>query len=545
MKLTLSMSAWPDNSRARALWWLLLAAAAAGCAEQELTVHRVMVDIPAPAPAANSKSGKATPQIYNRARFLRYRAEADPGKVRAIVICVPGAPAGAMAFDELARRLVRLSEGAVEVWAIDRRANLLEDLTGMQHAERQRDPDLAWRYYDDNLQVDGKRYAGRPTGLDYMSEWGLATAVADLKAVVDLVPATSRARAVVLLGHSFGASMVQAYTIWDRAGATTASEELAGLVLMDGGFTKYKTPMSEAYYLKKGSGTTPGLEDIRAGKGVYLGYYGFGLEAFMAVEVTGMRAWLDPGKLVQDSHVKRYLSLLFLKEPPPMTAAAVMGFTVDDGSSLLPAMRASCGKPDGPVETFTSALSQEPRVRPSSTTHKYRWLNHDQVTPKEKTPISVLARVAHEGPTNRLEWYFPSRLLIDTFAVSNQPIAAGSWQDLLGIKATQAASMEAPVLAVNAGKGTVPDGVARHRHFWEAISAKVGAGRPRAGARRADHDLKTGGFSFLDLPSYAHDDLVHAATAEADRDLYRPLLDWVLSNTSGEHTVPRVAETGR
>ena len=519
---------------------VLLAALLAGtlaCGDDPQTedpgILRELVVLDAPAPPPNPDTGAATPARFNKVRFLRYRAGKD-AEVQAVVICIPGVPAGAMAYDELARRLVQLSDGKVEVWAVDRRANLLEDLRGMQAAEEAGDPDLAWRYYDGDLAIDGSKYQGLPVGTDYMSEWGLASAVADLRAVIARVPAGERRKSVVLVGHSFGASLAQAYSAWDTGGSSAATE-LAGVVLMDGGLQIYDQP-SENGYLKQGIDVARGLSDLRAGNSVYMDYYGFGVEAFLTVEITAMRAFLTPRKVARDAHVERLATILFLKTPPPMTAAAAVGFTVDDASSPLKGMRASCGAARGPLETYTSPLTKEQRVRPADSTRVYDWLDYDEVDPPELTSIRTLSRVSFEGPTNRLEWFFPSRLLLDIAAVSKLKLTPKSWQWRHGLQATGAGQMDAPVLTVMAGKGLVPRAKSHH-WYRDLLAPRVGQGRPRAGAARSSADLRSGGFAELSLARYAHDDLLHATARSADQEIYRPLLEWILSNTTGKRTI--------
>ena len=66
-----------------------------------------------------------------------------------------------------------------------------------------------------------------------MSEWGLATTISDLQAVLGLVPAAGRKVARGLIGHSLGASIVEEYAAWDFTGRP-GYEDLAGLVLIDG-----------------------------------------------------------------------------------------------------------------------------------------------------------------------------------------------------------------------------------------------------------------------------------------------------------------------
>lgn len=516
-----------------------ITAAIATSGQLEPGVWRELVTIDAPAPPANPKTGEKTPARYDKARYLRYRAAKVPRPVKAIVIAMPGMPAGAMAYDQLARELIKLSNGEIELWAIDRRANLLEDLTGMQAAEIARRPELAWKYYDEGMVIDGRRYAGTPTKLGFMSEWGLGAAIADLRAVLAQVPEAQRGASVVLVGHSFGAAFVQAFAAWDIAGKP-AAEQLAGIALLDGGVHLYRG-LDEKQYLEKGTSVVGGLNALRGGRGLYLDYFGFGEEVFMTVEVTALRAWLSPHAVVADKHVDRIGTLLFLRKPPKLTGAAAVGFALDDASSPIAGMRASCGAPKGPVESYLSPLTGETRQRPARSDLTYDWLDHDEVSPPEKTSIRTLARVAHEGPTNRVEWYMPARLVLDVAAVARLDVTSSSWQWRRGLRASRNGEMAAPVLAVVAGKGIVPRASSLDG-YRSSIAAKVGSGRPRAGQGRDPADgIDKSGFAIITLSDYAHDDVVHATGPAARRELYRPLLRWILSNVSGKRTIPSAA----
>ncbi|MCA9667538.1 MAG: hypothetical protein KC503_18185 [Myxococcales bacterium] len=500
--------------------------------EIEPGVYRELVTIAAPA-APPSPSGATSPPHTNVARFLRYRASAEPRPVRAIVIAMPGMPAGAMSYDQLARRLLVLSGGDIELWAIDRRANTLEDLTGMNAAEARRDPDLAWRYYDEGLTIAGKRYQGLPASPAYMSEWGLATHVSDLRAMLALIPAAERRARVLLIGHSFGAAFVQAYAAWNigaDGAPRAAASELAGVALLDGGLFLYPE-IDEATYRGQGSGLAAGLDTLRAGKRLYLDYVGLGLEAFLTVEVTALRASIAPHAVVDDPHVDRIATLLFLRAPPPMTSAALVGFTLDEDSSPVRGLRARCGAADGPTESYRSPLTSEMRLRPARDDVTYDWLDYDEVDPPENTSIKVLARVAHEGPTNRIEWFMPARLVLDVAAVSSLSMTDASWQRAYGLRATANGLVDAPLLVVSAGRGIAPSAAA-FDGYRQRIAATVGEGRPRAGATRARDQGLAGGFAVLDLPDHAHDDLVHGSGERADQQIYQPLLDWLLSNVA-------------
>ncbi len=101
--------------------------------------HTVVVEeetIYSPAPAGNGQA----PPACDYVRYLRFRPASDndtPVPVKAVVIMIPGYIGGAGSFGYLARQLVALGGDTfpVEVWALDRRSNCLEDQTGMQEAE--------------------------------------------------------------------------------------------------------------------------------------------------------------------------------------------------------------------------------------------------------------------------------------------------------------------------------------------------------------------------------------------------------------------------
>jgi hypothetical protein len=130
-------------------------------------------------PDANPETAEDTPNELNQARVVRYFTADEPSPApRAIVIAMPGFLGGGPSFDGIARSVVRrcTEDGfPVEFWAIDRRSNGLEDLTGMNAAEREGDAEIAWGYYFDGAEVDGETFAGYVPQEDvsYMSEWGL------------------------------------------------------------------------------------------------------------------------------------------------------------------------------------------------------------------------------------------------------------------------------------------------------------------------------------------------------------------------------------
>lgn len=138
---------------------------------------------------------------------------------RQVVVLVPGMYGAAGDFRVLARDLARRLPDT-QVWSVDRREQSLADLSGFQGA----DPAS---YY-----LDG-RYRRPPHMPAEARNWGLATTLGDLRAVVRSASDRGRRR-VVLGGHSWGATTALAYAAWDFDGRP-GYRDLSGLMLIDGG----------------------------------------------------------------------------------------------------------------------------------------------------------------------------------------------------------------------------------------------------------------------------------------------------------------------
>jgi hypothetical protein len=506
-------------------------------AEIEPGVYRELLEIDAPAPPANPQAtggDASTPSDQNRLSVLRYRAPGNPPPpVRAIVVAVPGFLGGANDFDEIGRRLVKAQQGAVELWAIDRRENLLEDLTGMQAAEAAGDPEIARAYYFRGVSVGGKTFAGflDPADRPYMSEWGLATFMADLRAVMERIPAANRKSNVILLGHSVGASMAQAYAGWDFDGQGGAAE-LAGLMLLEGGAPE--TAVDESgYHAGTGSGLTtmPGIDAIRGDGPRFVALPGLGVAALATLEISGLAAHLAPDDINHDAKLRSALTLLESgNQLPTLTNAAALGLAIDDQYSPVSFARVRTGvATGGPFESYTSILGGQ-LLRPSDHTATYTWVNYDMSDPPEVTSMATISRMLYDGPSNFEEWYFPTRLSLDVDAISDlQDVPSGDWREGFGIALRHVAEMDAPVLCVGGGLGLVPDASA-----WDGyrtlITTTVGAGRPAAGADRQSD----AGFRALIKDGLTHIDVLSAAPVAGDpTDIPTLLGDFALANTTG------------
>lgn len=472
----------------------------------------------------------STPDEHDALRLVRYRVDpAEPA--RAIVVLMPGFLGGAGSFDPLARALVRASKpgDAIEAWAIDRRANLLEDHHGLDVAEVRRDPELAVRYYFDGEEVEGKTFAGflPQSALPFESEWGLATTIGDLRRVIEAVPSAERRGRVFLVGHSLGATIAEEYAAWDFDG-TPGYAELAGLALVDGVAQSEGAsapPLSETEYVKGGAGGpggfgNSGLEGITSGTR-YVSLPLLGTKVYPTASISAQRALLTPDAVIEDGYRDPlFQTLLALKDVPPMTNRAAMGFAFDDASNGLSFAAVSCGgATGGPVESYEGLFGVE-LVHPTDPAATYDWIEFDGTTPKEHTDLDDLARSWHEGPgLDFSEWYFPARLPLDAQAASTLVLEPGDWPlEAYGLRATHGRSLDLPIFAAVAKLVGDLGALDPLRKLVETVP--IGPGRPLAGTPRSNPDA----FRVLDVTTLTHIDPLSGTHASPDVAVFHDAL---------------------
>jgi len=470
-------------------------------------VRRDVFRVPGAIPPPNPETGDATPSELNFTQVLRYRVDTDPpAEARAIVIAMPGFLGGGGSIDGLGRALVREGlEGGenIEVWAIDRRANLLEDLRGADAAEAQGDPEIANGYYYDDETVGGVAFEGyvRQSQVPYMSEWGLHTHVEDLHAVIGLIPEEHRRTRTFLLGHSLGASFAEAYAAWrfgDGAEAINGFDELAGIILVDG--LLGATPTTETVYLEGqtiGGLPQPGVTRIRE-ESRYTELPLLGVSIYTRTEVLALRALLDPDAVIDDirrDNVLGTLLALSRNDIPPMSNATALALGFDDQHGPLAFARAKLGALVGPTEEYTGLLGSDTLLRPSDPETTYTW--QDAPDAGEVTSIDDISQSFTHGRSNFAEWYFPSRLPVDLGAVGGAAIPEDGWQASEGLRAFDGAAIDAPILAVACGLIGDP---ARYDALRDRLSTPVGDGRPQAGATRDEE----AGLKVVDAVDIAH-----------------------------------------
>ncbi|MGE3630874.1 MAG: alpha/beta hydrolase [Sandaracinaceae bacterium] len=455
-------------------------------------------------PPANPNGGATTPSELDFTQVVRFRADQDPPvPVRAILVAMPGLFGGAPSYESLAEALVLRGVNTslpVEVWAIDRRSNALEDLRGADAAEAAGNPEIAQGYYFGRDTVGGEAFPGFHTAseLSYMSEWGLTTHAEDLRRVIAMVPEADRRSHVFLLGHSLGGSFAEAYASWRFEDGTRGVEELAGIVLIDGALGT--TALSEDEYRNGTPGIMglPGVDTIRAAS-PFIELPLLGVSVYPRAEVMALRARFAPTEVVRDRARDEVLGLLLnlpRRSVPPMTNLAALGWGFDTSSNALTFAAVSCGEPTGgPIETYTSTVFGDAMLtRPSDPSATYDWLDAPDTDPPEPTPMSALIASWVHGRSNFAEWYFPTRLALDLQAVAGPDVPEDDWRADEGLRTFDRQLVDAPVLAI----GAALVGADGYADLPTRLAPTVGAGRPHEGATRTEElGLRVVDLSFL------------------------------------------------
>lgn len=494
-----------------------------------LLIRRDVLRVAAPKPPPNPVTGTATPDEFDAVQVVRYRVDTGtsaPRPARAIVVLMPGFLGGAGSFDSLARGIVRRSTAtdAYEAWAIDRRSNLMEDRAGIEAALAAKNANLIGSYYVEKQPLEsGATFAGFRTqdAVAFESEWGLASTIDDLRAVLSLVPADQRRARLVLAGHSLGSAIVSAYASWDFDG-TPGFSELAGLVLIDGvvGSPGEALAVTQEEYETTGltsgafGGAKPQLKQVREGQRFF---------AFPLLEVklfpvsigTAMRATWNPDALEIDRPRREALELLFLSSNlPRMTNRAAFGLAFDAATCPVSIAAVNAGASDGPLVDAAPLFGSDPVKKPAPSSETFTWKEFDAIEPREVTSLSEFALTWMRPGVDFAEWYFPMRLGLDTSLSATLTLQPTDWPvTAYGVRAMHGRSLDLPLLVEAAGilKGDVSAYAP-----MKNVSAVIGEGRPNAGATRDDERA----FRALSHPGFSHIDPL-AGTDVPDSEVSR------------------------
>ena len=320
----------------------------------------------------------------------------------AVYLLMPGMLAGANAITYLAEEIVYESHIKhaldVEVVVMERRNQCLNDLTGLNEAERLKDVQVAVDYYYHNTPVDGKTFAGfhKPGDVDFIIDFGLPRILDDMNTVAQfLIPdLETRQKKLFIGGHSLGGNITTAYMGWDFDGDPTTLEDAgfnqaAGFIRLDISVTP-KDPALDPM-LAYGASNTPldlndeankayrkGIQTMRLGLTPrFVRFPGVNGESLSLLEMVAMQAsWYPDAEntLVHEVPLggtpKTLLRLIhsqningFVKNNPSFfdfryTNEALLGLVLDDDFMPITILQTSLGfLSGGPVvkKTFPNS----------------------------------------------------------------------------------------------------------------------------------------------------------------------------------------------
>jgi hypothetical protein len=324
---------------------------------------------------------------------------------RAILILVPGFLGGAGNFTPLADQLVRRFNGNLEVWAVDRRPNQLEDRRGALHGRARLDAadpagflDALQFYFPDvdgpggtnpfptgpgDIDIDRDGVLDPPFALPdalggstawqqlaqddarFAAYWGLDAYVRDWKLLVDEARAIVGPSGLVLFGgHSAGtgfAGIFAAYDFDPGPGIDAAKDHIDGVLLLEGGgpgngsASVSFTVEGEAQPAVPRPTSTAAYDDLVAqlaapgGPDVFLPSFTGAVVSSLGAgaELAGLDGTFRAG---QQSWLQR--TSLFRGFPfnlilgAPMTAETVIGLFIDDDHSPVASLSGSYGFSD-------------------------------------------------------------------------------------------------------------------------------------------------------------------------------------------------------
>lgn len=353
----------------------------------------------------------ATPDRLDRIAFMRHWfGPPQPGpSPRAVLILIPGFFGGAEDFRYVGERLVRRLPW-LQVWAVDRRNNFLENRCGMETAQGLGNPLAAVAYYFGTQDLPGCPPHGDPDESIWngdaefavsqaeamgvgMTEWGLATQLQDLRLLIELAHRQHRQAKVFLGGHSLGGMTAQIFAAWrfGSSSMTAGWRSIDGLVLVDGGVDGQAWPALVAQYFAERGLVESGV--------VYWDRLDLGRSPVLTqfAEIGGMAASLMPA---QESVLWQLLPgpLAWPDSSTCPTNKALLAAFTDDTSGNNPDFLLHQGSLSPPVGMCAA---------PNQTRFLLHWMDFDQTIPPELSSTDVWAASLYKSTaTNAQEWYF-------------------------------------------------------------------------------------------------------------------------------------------
>jgi hypothetical protein len=432
-------------------------------------VRESLVRIYDPLPASAGEHPPACDWI----QYLRFRhagGPKDPRDAAAVLSIIPGFLAGAGSFEQVGRHAVRAAAGRgadVEFWAIDRRANCLEDYHGIRAATRAEDATVAWDYYWGDREIDGKRFAGFVSHEDaaFLDHIGIQQTMEDWYTInrTGMPGRRTRERKMICGGHSLGGPLTSIYASWDFDGDPETTRDAgyrncAGLVGLDTSFGFSGMDSSSA-----GGGEVAGAV-ADSGAAPYVDAPPLTPETIGVLNPFAVGAYFDPDgtdlidELPHSTNIDFSQRVLFSKDAAQfatgtpdirefnLTNESNLAGVLDDNSAGISILRAGLGQAvGGPLadKNFpapgggTLAIPEDPAT-PLYSWEDYRTVGapghavelNDEGQPytsreSETTDIHQLARGFFETRADFTEHYFPTRILTDL-----APAASGGFEQM-------------------------------------------------------------------------------------------------------------------
>lgn len=345
-------------------------------------------------PSANVQALLGPQPDLNRVTYLRTAiAKPSGAPPRAILILVPGFLGGAATFAPLARQLVLAFNGNLEVWAIDRRPNQLEDERGARHAlagaMAASTPEQTFqaleegaRFYfaetpsldinlngvvDPQFELPDANGVARPwvrlaqDDMRFAAYWGIDTYMRDWKILVDQARSVVGPHGLVLFGgHSMGTSWASAFAAYDfdpDPGHVVSGHSLIdGLLLLEGGGLgagASPPPSHDQYVAQVASLASPGGPDVTLSN-----FQGVEVPSLGATaEIAGIAGIYDPDAPAISQRTPLFgAGLLGLFFQAPATNRSMVGLFIDDDFEPVSAFRASVGFSSNGPNQFVAGL---------------------------------------------------------------------------------------------------------------------------------------------------------------------------------------------
>ena len=315
-------------------------------------------------------------------------ASSRPGRARRsnILVLNPGTSASAAYFEPLAKTIVP-SGPDWQVWAVERRENLLEDQSMLDKPARRarRRPQQVFDYYLGylpNPSITTHFQLIPDSDVGYARQWGMNTEIQDLRRSCSRP--SGLGRTVVVGGHSLGGSITTAYATWDFNGKAGA-DGLSGLVFIDGGSARRRCTAAAARSRSQKPADELAVADLRRHR----------RRRTRACSDSPARSARCRTRTRRRSARPFPLLPANLKPPIPVTNAGQYGYALNvETSPPLAGRRAGTPRP-------ASGLSTTPAG----------WDNDDGLTPIQRY-ATMFAGQGVQG-LDGVAWYHPMRLTID------------------------------------------------------------------------------------------------------------------------------------